>query len=64
MSEERRSVDWQDVDSIAEPQSKTETYRIFKSHFSAGPAGTQPPWDTPAAMWRVVFSPRHRWVSR
>jgi hypothetical protein len=35
----------------------------LQRHFSAGPAGTQPPWDTPAAMWRVVFTPRHRWVT-
>jgi hypothetical protein len=40
------------------------TDRIFKRHFSAGPAGAQPPWNTPAAMWRIVFTPRRRWVGQ
>ena len=40
------------------------TNRIFKRHFSAGPAGAQPPWNTPAAMWRIVFTPRRRWVGQ
>ena len=42
----------------------TSTDRIFKRHFSAGPAGAQPPWNTPAAMWRIVFTPRRRWVGQ
>jgi hypothetical protein len=41
-----------------------DTNRIFKRHFSAGPAGAQPPWNTPAAMWRIVFTPRRRWVGQ
>lgn len=41
-----------------------ETDRIFKRYFSAGPAGAQPPWNTPAAMRRIVFTPRRRWVGQ
>jgi hypothetical protein len=40
--------------------------RIFKRHFSAGLTLAQPP-GTPltywAAMWRVVFTPRHHGMS-
>jgi integrase/recombinase XerD len=51
-------------DMVTDATSAVAEDRHFKRPFSAGPAGTQPPGDTPAAMWRVVFTPRHRWVGQ